>query len=202
VKVLESKMKNRKNEIILAARKRFSKHGLHKTTLDEIARDMRIGKATIYHYFNSKLELFSDTVNYEINQLMETLNSILTNSEMTFKERLRLYISTKIQLKINFPLIFMLIKINLYENRLESERELLNVLVYKEISIVRLFVASVAKDIPDDKNIEFSKTLTMQSYNIPLTQELEFLEDVSNNYEDSVNGYLYFFGRLFPSMNT
>ncbi len=195
-------MKNRKNEIILAARKRFSKHGLHKTTLDEIARDMRIGKATIYHYFNSKLELFSDTVNYEINQLMETLNSILTNSEMTFKERLRLYISTKIQLKINFPLIFMLIKINLYENRLESERELLNVLVYKEISIVRLFVASVAKDIPDDKNIEFSKTLTMQSYNIPLTQELEFLEDVSNNYEDSVNGYLYFFGRLFPSMNT
>ena len=32
--------------------------GSGKTTLEEIARDIRIGKATIYHYFSSKDELY------------------------------------------------------------------------------------------------------------------------------------------------
>ena len=40
---------DRKNQIIKAAAKRFARHGLNKTTLDEVARDIRIGKATIYH---------------------------------------------------------------------------------------------------------------------------------------------------------
>jgi len=49
--------KERKIQIIKAAVKRFTKHGLHKTTLDEVARDLRIGKATIYNYFESKEDL-------------------------------------------------------------------------------------------------------------------------------------------------
>jgi len=48
----------RKHQIIRAAVKRFARHGHGKTTLEEIARDIRIGKATIYHYFESKDELF------------------------------------------------------------------------------------------------------------------------------------------------
>ena len=44
-------LKERKQQIIRAAVKRFARHGHGKTTLDEIARDIRIGKATIYHYF-------------------------------------------------------------------------------------------------------------------------------------------------------
>jgi len=38
----------RKIQIIKAAAKRFARHGLNKTTLDEVARDIRIGKATIF----------------------------------------------------------------------------------------------------------------------------------------------------------
>ncbi len=48
---------DRKIQIIKAAAKRFARHGLNKTTLDEVARDIRIGKATIYHYFTSKDDL-------------------------------------------------------------------------------------------------------------------------------------------------
>ena len=54
--------KDRKIQILKAAVKRFAKHGLNKTTLDEIARDLRIGKATIYNYFESKEELFYETI--------------------------------------------------------------------------------------------------------------------------------------------
>ena len=56
----------RKIQIIKAAAKRFARHGLNKTTLDEVARDIRIGKATIYHYFQSKDDLFYEALKWEI----------------------------------------------------------------------------------------------------------------------------------------
>jgi AcrR family transcriptional regulator len=192
-------MKNRKKEIIQAARKRFAKHGLNKTTLDEIARDMRIGKATIYHYFTSKQELFNDSVTFEINEFIESISSIFNSEDISLKERLNLFIKTKFMLKQKFPLLFMLIKINLDENRLDEERGLLNILFYKEISILKLFLAAIVKDIPNQKRIEFSKILVMQSYNISLMQEFELLSEDSN-LEDRLNGYYYFFSRLFPSI--
>jgi AcrR family transcriptional regulator len=190
-------VKNRKKEIIHAAMKRFAKHGLNKTTLDEIARDMRIGKATIYHYFTSKQELYNESVTSEIDLLIETIGSIFNKDEITLEERLNLFISTKFRLQHNFPLIFMLIKNNLNENRLDFERELLNVLFYKEVSIVRLFISAITKDIPDQKSIEFSKILVMQSYNISLMQEFDLLDE-NSIMEDRINGYFYFFKRLFP----
>jgi AcrR family transcriptional regulator len=55
--------KEKKLQIIKAAAKRFDKHGLAKTTLNEIARDLRIGKATLYGYFSSKEELFFSVLN-------------------------------------------------------------------------------------------------------------------------------------------
>ena len=54
--------KEKKKQLIRTAAKRFEKHGIKKTTLDEIARDLRITKATIYHYFNSKEDLFHSTL--------------------------------------------------------------------------------------------------------------------------------------------
>ena len=57
----------RKLQIIKAAAKRFARHGLNKTTLDEVARDIRIGKATIYHYFTSKDDLlFLATLKWDL----------------------------------------------------------------------------------------------------------------------------------------
>ena len=71
-------MKNnpRKQQIIKAAQRRFVRHGLAKTTLEEIARDLRLGKATIYHYFKSKEEIFYSVLNSEIERYIEEIKSI------------------------------------------------------------------------------------------------------------------------------
>ncbi len=48
-----------KREIILkAALERFKRFGFRKTTVDEIAKDARTSKRTIYKYFTSKEEIF------------------------------------------------------------------------------------------------------------------------------------------------
>ena len=69
--------KEKKLQIIKAAAKRFDKHGINKTTLNEIARDLRIGKATLYGYFNSKEDIFFSVLEWEGSQYLEEVKSIL-----------------------------------------------------------------------------------------------------------------------------
>lgn len=47
--------------ILDAARQRFERFGVKKTTMDEICQDVGISKKTLYEYFNSKEDLFVST---------------------------------------------------------------------------------------------------------------------------------------------
>lgn len=49
-----------KNKIIQAAIKIFSKKGFHKSTMDEIAKEVGVSKATLYTYFKSKEEILKE----------------------------------------------------------------------------------------------------------------------------------------------
>ncbi|MGF7118617.1 TetR/AcrR family transcriptional regulator [Methanobacterium oryzae] len=49
-----------KNRIIQAAIKIFSKKGFHKSTMDEIAGEVGVSKATLYTYFKSKEEILKE----------------------------------------------------------------------------------------------------------------------------------------------
>ncbi len=55
-------MENRKDQIIDAALKRFSHFGFHKTTMNEIADDLRITKANLYYYYPDKSTLILDVL--------------------------------------------------------------------------------------------------------------------------------------------
>ncbi|MCZ7612419.1 MAG: TetR/AcrR family transcriptional regulator [Ignavibacteriaceae bacterium] len=80
--------KGRKEEIVRAAAKRFSRHGFNKTTLEEIARDIRIGKPTIYHYFTSKDELFNSSVEFQSSQFIEDIKAIFNNPGFTRRSQI------------------------------------------------------------------------------------------------------------------
>jgi TetR/AcrR family transcriptional regulator len=49
----------KKDAIIEAAHKRFSHFGVDKTTMNEIADDLSISKASLYYYFPDKLNLYA-----------------------------------------------------------------------------------------------------------------------------------------------
>jgi AcrR family transcriptional regulator len=51
-------MSDLRDSILDAAKKRFDRFGFKKTTLDEIARDLKISKKTIYEHFTDKEDLF------------------------------------------------------------------------------------------------------------------------------------------------
>ncbi|MFC2135926.1 TetR/AcrR family transcriptional regulator [Bacteroidota bacterium] len=70
----------KEEEIILVrAREKFMKGGFHKTTMDEIASDLRISKKTIYKYFPSKENLISAAIalfqKYILGQITKIIES-------------------------------------------------------------------------------------------------------------------------------
>lgn len=54
--------------IIEAARKRFAHFGVAKTTMNEIAEDLSISKASLYYYFPDKLNLYAAVLEHIIQQ--------------------------------------------------------------------------------------------------------------------------------------
>ncbi|HLG32870.1 MAG TPA: TetR/AcrR family transcriptional regulator [Ignavibacteriaceae bacterium] len=135
--------KERKLQIIRAAAKRFARHGMGKTTLDEIARDIRISKASIYHYFTSKDELFNETLIWEVSQYLSDIKAIFNNEEFPVGARMLEYFSFKEGADQKYILIYKLIVQSLIPENLEDTQTILNKLFDDEEEIIRLILSSV-----------------------------------------------------------
>lgn len=135
--------KERELQIVRAAAKRFARHGLGKTTLDEIARDIRIGKATIYHYFVSKDELFFAAVKLESDQFIEDIKAIFNNPEPAVGARILEYISFKETIDTRYKLLFDLLLKLVEDQSFEKEKEILKEMLKKEEEIVKLVLSSI-----------------------------------------------------------
>jgi AcrR family transcriptional regulator len=66
-----------RRKVILTAGQIFSHYGFRKTTMDEIANALKMGKSSIYYYFNSKEEIFEAVVLYEANILRNELTTAI-----------------------------------------------------------------------------------------------------------------------------
>ncbi len=125
-------MNNRRFEIIKCAERRFVRHGAAKSTLDEIARDLRIGKATIYHYFESKEELYFTVLRNQIDEFCKFLDEAFLKEDLPHADKIRLYLKTKLEFPQKYPLLFSILKEAFEEFPIKEEKELLQELVQKE----------------------------------------------------------------------
>jgi AcrR family transcriptional regulator len=139
--------KERKLQIIKAADKRFSKHGLGKTTLDEIARDLRIGKATIYHYFISKEELFFETINWEVSQIIEDIKNMLNNEQKDMRERLLEYFYFKENIISKYKLVYEITLLLLKEEEYEKENDIITRLIKQELEVLSGAITKYSSEI-------------------------------------------------------
>ena len=129
---------DRKIQIIKAAVKRFSKHGLGKTTLDEIARDLRIGKATIYHYFVSKEVLFYSSIEWESEQFLEEVKSVFENETMSIRERFNEYFLLKEKIDQKYKLLYEIFLLLMGDDNFEKEKAILKSMLRKEEIILEM----------------------------------------------------------------
>jgi AcrR family transcriptional regulator len=70
-----------RRKVIVSAGQIFSHYGYKKTTLEEIAKVLKMGKSSIYYYFESKEEIFKVVVLYEANILRNELTTAIKSVE-------------------------------------------------------------------------------------------------------------------------
>ncbi len=113
---------NPKKQIItMVAQNIFSKHGLLKTTVDEIAKAARMGKASLYHYFQSKEEIFKEVVEQENRFLKEKIREAV-NRENTPQKKMKMYIIKKMEYLKELSNIHSALKDEYLENYAFIER--------------------------------------------------------------------------------
>lgn len=145
--------KERKGEIIRAASKRFSRHGFNKTTLEEIARDVRIGKPTIYHYFKSKDELYYSSIEFQSLQFIDDIKAIFNNQDLPVGARLLEYFAFKESLPLRYKLLYDLLLLLFKDESQEKEKLILQHLLKKESDVVSLILSSIYTGRIESMNI-------------------------------------------------
>ncbi len=151
----------KKIQIFKTAVKRFEKHGFKKTTLDEIARDLRQGKSSLYHYFKSKEDLIAQTIKWRMGIYIQEINNIFEQTEKTLEEKLAEYVLFKENFAEQFKLLFELLLHCLNNDSLEyeavlqkelisSEYDCLNNILAKEKILNKNQAGDLAKEIVDE----------------------------------------------------
>ena len=89
-----------KNLIIESAQRFFSRFGFHKTTMEEIAKNIHKTKGVLYYYFKNKEELFNEVLKQELICIKTELSKIIMskNDSLTM---LKEYILMRLELLQN-----------------------------------------------------------------------------------------------------
>lgn len=85
-----------RKKIVVTSGEIFSHYGFKKTTMDEIARALKMGKSSIYYYYKSKEEIFEAVVLNEANILRNELTTAIKSVESPI-EKLRNYVFVRMK---------------------------------------------------------------------------------------------------------
>jgi AcrR family transcriptional regulator len=85
-----------KDKITNAAASVFQHFGYKKTTMDDIANELKMGKSSIYYYFKSKEEIFQDVVEAEAQVLKNEIKEAISGLTDPI-EKIKAYVLTRMK---------------------------------------------------------------------------------------------------------
>ncbi len=91
----ENEKNDKEIRILAAAQELFSRYGLRKTSIEEIAKSAGLGKGTVYLYFRSKEDIFDAVVEKFSELLANELRTQIADVH-TFSKKLEQYIFTRL----------------------------------------------------------------------------------------------------------
>ena len=86
---------SKQERILEAARDRFARYGFSKVTMDEIASDVEMGKASLYYYFPTKEDLFFEVIKFEQDFFKKELRKIL-DKDISACNKLKEYVQKRL----------------------------------------------------------------------------------------------------------
>jgi AcrR family transcriptional regulator len=98
----EREKEQRRQEIISAAEKVFFKKGIENSTMDDVAEQAELSKATLYLYFSSKDEIYSAIFSKSQEQLFQAIKNA-TDELTETRDKISEFISTFISFQKKNP---------------------------------------------------------------------------------------------------
>ncbi len=144
----------KEKNIISAARKRFAHYGFSKVTMDEIAGDVEMGKASLYYYFPTKEDLFKAVVVEEQNEFTKNIETIL-QKQTSFSEKLNEYVEQRLKYFHDLVNLGMLSVHSLFDiksmfKKLFEDFEAQELILLKRIIEEGTNAGEFRKDLPED----------------------------------------------------
>jgi AcrR family transcriptional regulator len=85
-----------RKKIVITSGQIFRRYGFKKTTMDEIAGALKMGKSSIYYYYKSKGEIFEAVVLHEANILRNELTKAIKSVESPV-DKMRNYVFVRMK---------------------------------------------------------------------------------------------------------
>lgn len=127
---IERKRYRRMIEILEATADVLQKRGYHDTSLDEIAEQLDLTKATLYHYFESREALLTACLEYVADNVNSAMTKMLSeNAGRSATDRMRLLIEEQVRiLLVDHPPLTELFTQRIdwpepYRNRIKKMRD-------------------------------------------------------------------------------
>ena len=86
---------SKKREIVAIVEELFLEKGYEETTIDDILEKTGLSKGGFYHYFNSKEEVLSESINTLVQDVLIALESIISDDRLNALEKLKLFMKKK-----------------------------------------------------------------------------------------------------------
>jgi TetR/AcrR family transcriptional regulator len=90
----DKRREEKRTHLLNAARAVVARFGIRKTTLEDIAAEARVSRATLYYYFPNREAIFRELVIQEIERFQRVLIAAI-EPEATPDERLMAYVRTR-----------------------------------------------------------------------------------------------------------
>jgi AcrR family transcriptional regulator len=176
-----------RKKVIVSAGQIFSHYGFKKTTMDEIAKTLKMGKSSIYYYFDSKEDIFEAVLLNEANILRNELTTAIKSVESPI-DKMRNYVFVRMKsfekLSNYYNAIFD--KDLDHYNFIETVRERYD---REELAILRLIIYHGAKrKVFNVVNSEYTAMViqtTLKGLEVPL-----FWKKKEENIEKRLNAIL------------
>lgn len=129
-------MNLKKENVIDAARKLFSKYGYRKVSMDEIAKEANVSKKTIYTYFKDKNDLIRYFLVAEIDE-MNKLADEIDKKNIPFEDKIHELIMVQLDYRNNSKLLKALLQ-EVEQGKLvidEESENILNTTIQNELKI-------------------------------------------------------------------
>lgn len=176
----------KQDRMVNAALKIFALNGYNHASTDDIVKEAQISKGLLFHYFDSKIGVYSFIYDYAVRFISLEISSAVDPSETSYFEILRQMEAAKMQVLKSYPYMYMFVNSTKKEDITEAILSIESSKANLE-SNIHTVLSHADTEVMKKKN--FDEYMKMLNYTLEDIMEEKLRNNSFNaemNYEESI----------------